>query len=128
MKPNGILNPDLLSMLACMGHTDYVTICDKGFPIPKSQSRVDLSLIDDIPTVIDVLTAVQFEFVLDRVIVTDEMKQFSPERYSVLINRFPTVRFDTVTHLEFKYLCAEGKGAVRTGDTCSYANVILVSG
>ncbi len=111
-----------------MGHTDYLTIADRGFPIPSQQPRVDLSLVDDIPTVPDVLKAIHQEFVIDRIIITEEMQTFSPERVQLLRHMFPGLRMDTVTHLELKSLCAEGKGAVRTGDTCPYANLIVVSG
>lgn len=128
MKRDGILNPGLLEILARMGHTDFLTVADKGFPIPDCQQRVDLALVDDIPTVIDVLTAIQAEFVIDRIIVTDEMKEFSPARYTELRDLLPTIRFDAVSHLDLKDLCEEGKGAVRTGDTCPYANLIVVSG
>lgn len=115
-------------MLAHMGHTDYITIADRGFPIPTSQTRVDVSVVDGLPTVPDILSAIDAEFVIDRIIVTEEMKQVSPERFAALESTFPHLRFDTVTHLELKALCADGKGAIRTGDICPYANLIVVSG
>jgi len=128
MKRSGILNPNLLSMFSSVGHTDYITIADRGFPIPSTQNRLDLSVVDGIPMVIDVLAAVYGEFVIDRVIVTEEMQEFSPERFGELQQMFPDLRFDVVTHLELKYLSMEGKGVVRTGDTCPYGNLIIVSG
>lgn len=128
MKRGGILNPGLLWMLAHMGHTDHITISDRGFPVPTAQSRVDLSLIDGTPTVLDVLAAVHGEFAIDRIIVTEEMREFSPERFEQLQELYPKTRFDAVTHLDLKYLCADGKGTIRTGDNCPYANLIIVSG
>lgn len=128
MKRSGILNPGLLSLLSQMGHTDYLTIADRGFPIPANQSRVDLALVDGIPTVLDVLLAIESEFIIDRMIVTDEMMQISRYRYECLRKRFPNLRFDAVPHLALKHLCADGKGVVRTGDTCPYGNLIIVSG
>jgi D-ribose pyranase len=128
LKRSGILNPELLSLLTRMGHTDYVTICDRGFPVPQNQERIDLSLIDNIPTVLDVLRAVSHEFVIDRIIIAEEMEQISKYRLDAIRNQFPNLRIEKVSHLELKRLSLDGKGMIRTGDTCQYANLILVSG
>ena len=55
MKRGGVLNPALSHLLASTGHTDYFTVCDRGFPVPEGPERIDLALVDDIPTVLDVL-------------------------------------------------------------------------
>ncbi|MCF8566833.1 D-ribose pyranase [Alicyclobacillus tolerans] len=128
MKKTGILNPNILSLLARVGHTDYITICDRGFPVPDHQERIDLSLVDDIPTVMDVLRAIDSEFVIDRVLVTKEMVEVSPKRYEEIQQTFPQLRLDIVSHLELKQLAHEGKGVIRTADTCPYANIMVVSG
>ena len=78
MKKSGILHPGLCQLLASTGHTDYITICDRGFPVPVGPERIDLALVDDLPTVLDVLKAVKAEFELDRVIITQEMTVASP--------------------------------------------------
>ena len=80
MKRGGILNPSLSHLLASTGHTDYFTVCDRGFPVPPGPERIDLALVDDIPTVLDVLGAVLAEWSLDRVLITHEMDAISPDR------------------------------------------------
>ncbi len=128
MRRGGILNPALGHLLSSTGHTDYFTICDRGFPVPDGPERIDLALVDGIPTVLDVLRAVHAEWVIDRVLITEEMEQVSPERVTEIRALVGGVPVQVVSHLELKRLAPEGKATVRTGDTVPYANIILVSG
>ncbi|TBL75108.1 D-ribose pyranase [Paenibacillus thalictri] len=128
MKRGGILHPALNRILAETGHTDILTVCDRGFPVPAGPERLDLALVDGIPTVVDVLRAVHSEFVIDRIIVTDEMIEASPERYAELQTLFPDVRLVAVSHQRFKEICPESRAVIRTGDVVPYANVMIVSG
>ena len=128
MKRGGVLHPALSHLLASTGHTDYFTVCDRGFPVPDGPERIDLALVDDIPTVLDVLRAVHAEFHLDRVLITHEMQEVSPGRVEELRALLGEVPLEAVSHLELKRLGATAKATVRTGDTCPYANVIVVSG
>jgi D-ribose pyranase len=128
MKRGGILHPQLVHLLASTGHTDYFTICDRGFPVPVGPERIDLALVDGIPTVLDVLRAIHAEWAIDRVIITREMIEVSPDFVEALRRLLPDVPLETVTHVELKRLAATGRATVRTGDTVLYANVIVVSG
>ncbi len=128
MRRGGILHPALGRLLSSTGHTDYFTVCDRGFPVPDGPERIDLALVDGIPTVLDVLRAVHAEWVIDRALITEEMAQVSPERVAEIRAVLGDVPLQVVTHLELKRLAPEGKATVRTGDTVPYANVILVSG
>src|ERR687898_2543163 len=80
MKRGGILHPGLNHLLASTGHTDYFTICDRGFPVPDGPERIDLALVDDIPTIIQVLKAIAAEYQIDRVVIANEMIDVSPMR------------------------------------------------
>ena len=128
MKRSGILHPALGHLLASTGHTDYFTICDRGFPVPVGPERIDLALVDGIPTVLDVLRAVQAEWAIDRVLIAHEMAEISPGRVAELGALLGDVPLEPVSHLELKRLSAMARATVRTGDTTPYANVIVVSG
>jgi D-ribose pyranase len=128
MKRSGILHPDLSRLLASTGHTDYLTICDRGFPVPVGLERIDLALIDGIPTVLDVLRAVHAEWAIDRVLITHEMAEVSPARVEELQAIVGEAPLERVSHLELKRLAAGARGTVRTADTVPYANIIVVSG
>jgi D-ribose pyranase len=55
MLRTGILNPHLNSLLSRVRHTNTLVIADRGFPFWPQIETIDLSLVDDIPTVLDVL-------------------------------------------------------------------------
>ena len=128
MIRGGILNPALNRILAETGHTDLLTICDRGFPVPLGVERLDLALTDDIPSVVDVLRAINRQFVIDTIIVAEEMKEASPGRYAQLTSEFSHIAFRSMPHLRFKQVCRDSRAVIRTGDTVPYANLIIVSG
>lgn len=43
-EKTALLNAPLSQVIATLGHTDSLTICDAGLPIPKQIERVDLAL------------------------------------------------------------------------------------
>jgi len=55
MIKTGILNPQILSLLARVRHTNTLVIADRGFPFWPTIETVDISLVDGIPTVLQVL-------------------------------------------------------------------------
>lgn len=128
MKRSGILNPALSHLLASTGHTDYFTISDRGFPVPEGPERIDLALTDGIPSVLDVLRAVHAEWAIDRVLITHEMAEISPDRVAELRELLGEVPLEAVSHVALKRLAQEARATVRTADTVPYANIIVVSG
>jgi D-ribose pyranase len=128
MKKSGILNPDLNALLAASGHTDMITICDRGFPVPHEPQRIDLALVDGIPTVLDVLRAVAAEWAVDRVVVAQEMLDASPQHAAAIRAIVDPAPLEVVSHLELKRLAHEARGTIRTADPTPWGNIILVSG
>ena len=128
MKRGGILHPALSYLLASTGHTDYFTVCDRGFPVPVGPERIDLALVDDIPSVLDVVRAVHAEWAIDRVLITHEMSEISAARVKELAALLGDVPLERVSHVELKRLAHDARATVRTGDSVPYANIILVSG
>jgi D-ribose pyranase len=128
MKKRGILHPGLCELLAAAGHTDYITICDRGFPVPDGPRRIDLALVDDIPTVPDVLRAISAEWSIDRVIIAQEMTEVSPQHVEAIRSIIGDVPLQVMPHLELKHLSRTAKGTIRTGDSTPWGNIIIVSG
>ena len=75
MLKTGILNPAVLSLLARVRHTNILVIADRGFPFWPHLETVNLSLVDDIPTVLQVLDAIHPDFVIGRVYAAEEFRQ-----------------------------------------------------
>jgi D-ribose pyranase len=128
MKKGGILHPGLCELLAATGHTDYITICDRGFPVPDGPQRIDLALVDDIPTVPDVLRAISAEWTVDRVIIAQEMIEVSPQHVEAIRLIAGDVPLQVIPHLELKHLSRTAKATIRTGDSTPWGNIVIVSG
>ncbi len=129
MLTSAILNPHLLSLLARVRHTNALVIADRGFPFWPELETVDLALVDDIPTVLQVLGAIRAQFRPAAAFMAKEfLEHNTPERcrqFAAALEGIPTQH---EAHVEFKKRVPRAIGLVRTGDTIQYANMILVSG
>jgi D-ribose pyranase len=121
-----LLHPEVFRIFAAAGHTDLVTVCDRGFPVPLGPERCDLALADDLPTVTDVLRLTASLFPPDRLVVAEEARLACPARLAELQALLPQAALDFVPHLELKALAAGARATVRTGDSVPYANVLWV--
>jgi D-ribose pyranase len=125
----GLLNPSILSLLARVRHTNLLVIADRGFPHWPAIETVDLSLIDDIPTVLQVLAAIRPNFIIDQGWMAEEFRRVNDEatreRFAAALAGIPLAY---EPHTAFKQRVPAAIGLIRTGDTIQYANVILRSG
>ena len=128
MLKTGILNPALLQLLARIRHTNTVVIADRGFPFWPQIETVDLSLIDGIPTVNQVLDALMPNFVIGRAYAATEFRLHNPAKIQKnLAARLGNIPLVFEPHVEFKKRVPHAIGLIRTGDTIPYANLILES-
>ena len=128
MLKSGILNPTLLGLLARVRHTNTLVIADRGFPFWPQIETVDLSLIDGIPTVLQVLDALSPNFVIGRAFAAEEFRSRNPAAVQhALAARFADVPLLFEPHAEFKKRVPHAIGLIRTGDTIPYANLIIES-
>jgi D-ribose pyranase len=128
MIKTGILNPQLLSLLARVRHTNTIVIADRGFPFWPEIETVDISLIDNVPTVIQVLAALRPNFVVGKAWMAKEFlgcNSKSTQARFVAAMKGASLKFEP--HLELKKRVPHAIGVVRTGDTTQYANLILES-
>ena len=125
----GLLNPKVLSLLARVRHTNALVIADRGFPFWPQIETVDISLVDDVPTVLQVLAAIRAHFNAVQAYMAHEFKQHNTasmrEKFARGLRGIPT-KFEP--HVEFKKRVPDAIGLIRTGDTIQYANLILISG
>lgn len=128
MKKGELLNSEISAVVAKMGHTDELTICDCGFPI-RGTERIDLALHKGSPAFLDVLETVLSELHIERVILADEIKTVSPQMLEEIEKRLPkNTKLTFITHEELKKESEHSRAVIRTGECTSYANIILVSG
>ena len=129
MLKSGILNPQINSLLARVRHTNLLVIADRGFRFWPEIETVDISLVDGIPTVLDVLAAIRPNFVIGQAWMAEEFLRHNDEttrtRFRDALNG---ISIDYESHLDFKLRVPPAIGLIRTADTIQYANVILQSG
>jgi D-ribose pyranase len=128
MIRSGILNPAINSLLSRVRHTNTLVIADRGFPFWPHLETVDISLVDDMPRVLDVLSAIKQNFSIGRVFAAQEFLAVnSPHTASSLEDALLGIPITFESHLEFKKRVPHAIGLIRTGDTTQYANLILES-
>jgi len=128
MKQSGILNPDICRVIAALGHTDMLTICDAGLPIPLQPERIDLTVVEGIPAFLDVLRAVADEFPTEKLILAQETHQVSPAMWDEIRKVFPGLPVEFYPHPTFKEFVARSKAVIRTAECTPYSNIVLVAG
>jgi D-ribose pyranase len=129
MLKTGILNPQISSLLARVRHTNLLVIADRGFPFWPGLETVDISLVDDIPTVLDVLAAIRPNFAIDQGWMAEEFLRHNDEAVRTRFrDALAGIPINYEPHVNFKQRVPRAIGLIRTGDTIQYANVILQSG
>jgi D-ribose pyranase len=129
LKKTGILNPEICRVIAALGHTDMLTICDAGLPIPLHVERIDLTVVAGIPAFLDVLRAVAEEFPTEKLILAEETHQVSPPMWEEIQKVFPGVAVEFHPHVTWKeQFLARSKAVIRTGECTPYSNISLVAG
>ena len=127
-RNNGTLNGQLARVISELGHTDKLVVTDAGLPIPPGVERVDLAVRQNLPRFLDLLDAVLAEVAVEGVLMSEEIKQHSPEMLAEIEARFTGVEIRFVPHTEFKRSTGEARAAVRSGEFTPYANVLLTAG
>ncbi|RXH55095.1 D-ribose pyranase [Granulicella sibirica] len=128
MIKTGILNPQLNSLLSRVRHTNTLVIADRGFPFWPGLETVDLSLVDDVPRVVDVLRAIQMNWVVGRIWMAEEFRHHNTASALAAITSMTSpIPICWESHVDFKKRVPSAIGLIRTGDTTQYANMILES-
>src|SRR5580700_4113898 len=68
----GILNPAINSLLSRVRHTNTLVIADRGFPFWPQIETVDISLIDGVPSVLQVIDAIRANFNMGHAFMAEE--------------------------------------------------------
>ena len=131
MLQTGILNPNILELLARVRHTNTLVIADWAFPSWSEVPTVDISLTRGIPTILDLLELLQPNFKVGRITQAQEFLSTNPpatlKAFDDAFAGFADVRVERVPHLDFKSMVPKATGLIRTGDTTAYGNIILES-
>ena len=128
MLKTGILNPQINALVSRVRHTNTLAIADRGFPFWPAVETVDISLVDDIPTVLAVLRAIRSNFTIGTAWMAEEFLANNTEdvraAFAQALDGIP-LAFEQ--HVDFKKRIPAVIGLIRTGDTIQYANMIIES-
>ncbi len=131
MIQTGIINPHLLDLVARIRHTNTIVIADWAFPSWPGVETVDLSIIKGVPTIINVLDALQPNFKVGCIWQASEFIDVNSTaeilRFDTAFLGFAGAEVRRIPHADFKSMVPRTIGLIRTGDPTGYGNVILES-
>lgn len=129
MLASGIINPQVLALVARVRHTNSLVIADWAFPSWPGLETVDLSLTAGIPTVLQVLEAILPNWVCGAAFLAEEFQSHNPPAVRDAFARvLGQVSVNYEPHVALKRRVPTATGLIRTGDTTIYSNIVLVSG
>ena len=129
MLERGIINSQLVALMAKLRHTDTFVIGDSGLPVPAGVPEVDLAVVFGLPRFRNVLDAIMSEVVSEGAIIATEARGSQVEdwvRQAMGGEDVVDVPHDGPDG--FKAAMASASFVVRTGETTPYANVIIRAG
>ena len=128
MLINGIINPQLLSLISRIRHTNTLVIADAAFPFWNMIETVDLTLARGVPTIPQVLDALLPNWKCGDIWMAEEFLRTNPEEVQETFERCCRgIRRQFEPHLTFKKRVPSAIGLIRTGDTTAYGNMVLES-
>ena len=128
MINSGILNPRLLALLARIRHTNALVISDRGFPFWPQVETVDVSVVDDLPTVLQLLKAIRPNFQIGKAWIAQEfLKSNNAKTRTAFTDALQGITLTHEPHIEFKKRIPHAIGLIRTGDTTQYGKIVLES-
>ncbi|AVI94760.1 D-ribose pyranase [Oenococcus oeni] len=128
MKKTTVINSEISSVIAGMGHMDWLGIGDAGMPVPLGTKKIDLALTKNLPSFIDVLKNVLTELEVQKIYLADEIKTKNPAQLQAIKQLMPSVEIEFVPHSELKKNLAKTHAFIRTGEMTAFSNIILESG
>lgn len=140
MIKSSMLNSAINGVLAKLGHTDQIVIADAGLPIPNSTERIDLALVQGVPSFLETLKAVLPVMQVEKIILAKEIQTQNLQLHEELLQLIAyhsaldpskkPIEIQYVSHEAFKAQTKNDpcKAVIRTGECSPYANIILESG
>ncbi|HAK45618.1 MAG TPA: D-ribose pyranase [Spirochaeta sp.] len=140
MKKKGILNSEILKLIASAGHGDLIIITDRGFPLPSADSGVqivDLGIAEGLPSFMDIVSLISTELEVEKIVHAGESLEKCPELIAGAKKLFgKDLPCSVISHTRLKAAAVSGRdeefgriiGFIRTGEFTPYANIVLSCG
>ncbi len=133
MLKGKLIHPDIMAALALCGHGDKVLIADGNYPLDSKTGDAELvylGVTPGVPTVTDVLAAVQSVVNIEKAEVMDPANGTEPEIYGEFNTMLDGMELNKLGRCEFYDACCEKavRLAVSTGEQRLFANILLTIG
>jgi D-ribose pyranase len=124
-----VLNLEIKTVLANLRTSETVVIADRGFPFWPGLHTIDLSLIDDIPRVAEVLSVLRSEIGFRRAWMAKEfLPANTPSERVPLEGVLAGVELIFEPHIQLKRRVPDAVCLIRTADRLQYSNLVLEVG
>ncbi|MBF6629930.1 MAG: D-ribose pyranase [Comamonas sp.] len=129
MKKSKLLNAALSHLVAQLGHNDVVVVGDAGLPVPPGVPCIDLAIMRGLPSIAQVLEALESEMQVERMVLAKETFFANQgDAPAWLPEAWRELPMEQISHEVFKQRNAQARAVIRTGECTPYANVMLVAG
>jgi D-ribose pyranase len=129
MKRSGILNIELVTLIAELRHGHAIMVTDAGFPVPKDARCIDLAITKNIPTIEFVLKLLDGEMITEKVLFAKELRTNNPGLHKKVLSIFNDCDNEEVAHSDLIFQYASTiKCFVHTGEFSPWGNIVLVAG
>ncbi len=130
-----IISPELLKVLAEMGHGDEIVIADGNFPAEAIGQRViradghgAVELLAAIMELIPLDKYADETFILMQVVPGDDVTPTIREEYKAIGEKDPAFRLGYEQRFAFYERAKKAYAVIATGEIALYANIILKKG
>src|SRR5882762_10149445 len=128
MLIEGFINPQVLSLVSRIRHTNSLVVADAAFPFWPQIETVDVSLVKGVPTVLQVVEALLANWKCGEIVMASEFKSRNDRKHQAAFARAcKGIDITFEPHIAFKQRVPNAIGLIRTGDTTPYGNMILIS-
>ena len=133
MLKGNLIHPDLMAALALCGHGDKVLIADGNYPLDSKTGdaeKIYLGLKPGLPTVTDVLEAIQSVINIEKAEVMEPGDGSTPEIFGQFQSMLGGMELDKLGRYEFyDACCLPGvRVAISTGEQRTFANILITVG
>lgn len=133
MLKGKMIHPEIMAALAMCGHGDKVLIADGNYPLDSKAANADLvylGLMPGLPTVPQVLEAIQSVVNVEKAEVMDPADGTTPEIFGTFKEMLDGMELDLLGRYEFYDACCEKdvRLAISTGEQRVFANLLITIG
>lgn len=133
MLKGKLIHPEIMAALANCGHGDKILIADGNYPLAAKTGdaqKVYLGVTPGLPTVTEVLEAIQSAVVLERAEVMEPGDGSEPEIFGEFTKMLDGMKLEKLGRFEFYDTCCEPglRLAISTGEKRTFANILLTIG